>query len=225
MIDKQIVTAIALNIKNNMPLWSNVSGVTRVAEYENSKGRVSRFPVAPVIQNGCERDLEKDMSPNDRQTGVLFFELLGFNSRPLEGLIEQNTMQVRLIAWYSAKCVENHTPYYVKAETLRHIPKSIAKNQLPNHLNSVAIDFVGEVVDNASIFSRYTLNQAKTQYLTPPFYYFAFDFNIRYVSNMLCASEPFNLNQCFQVVAGQNYTENTPQNAANTPEASIFVNV
>lgn len=164
---------------------------------QNAEGNPTRkrFPVATEsIVNGTCKSHEQIATPDSSLLGILYFEDGGTvaDGRIRSGNQYQFTSNLRLICWINRKKVTSET--YVELTGLA-ISDIIEKLEVDRNPKTEGM-FVNSTVSvsripaqDAQLFSRYTYDEAVTQYLRPPFEFFGLDLVVKYSMNPNCLDQ------------------------------------
>jgi len=200
---KEACNALKEKLLSGTPLKliDTVSGMVQTVTYTevNNDGVkfTKRMPVSydTNIQR-CESGPEQALIPDSNKKGLIYFEENGTlqMTRQLSGGRKMYRGSVLLICWMN----KNRSVGDTYAEITKLAYDEIV-NKLSGNVNSdIFINL--KVTPRAfrqepSIFSRYTYDEVITQYLRPPFEFFAIDLNLSFISS--CAGT-INLNpkQC-----------------------------
>ena len=154
------------------PLRRSIGGVEKV------------YPVSINTPTDCCKDDYFDLVPDSSKVSVFYIEKRGDDS-----VIQQRQnydymeSKVRLIVWYNLDKL-NKSVYVEEGVIIRNVktslPKTIDDALLVNN-KKVRISIEG-IVTGAELFSQYTYDEIKTQYLIFPYGAFGIDLNIEYLA-------------------------------------------
>lgn len=167
-----------------LPFVQDMAGLVQTVEYksENSDGNpvTKRIPVSydTNLAPGCIISPEIAMVPDSNKKGLLYFEDLGCNyvDRLSGGAMKFQSRMV-LVCWINRARVTGDHYTEITSSALLQIMKKLKVKKLTNEGKfsrfSVA---VGRVLpQDKAVFSRYTYDEAITQYLRPPFEFFGME--------------------------------------------------
>lgn len=175
-----------------LPFADLVAGVVRIAARRvGEEGELQTFPIAcnanadECDQNGTYMQLV----PDDAKRSIIYFEDNGYfkSGQGLTGLPEY-TAQVRLIGWLNLK--ELGQPACSSASQavgaiIKALPASIPSTN-DNAFFNVSISFNGEEKRGDNLFSQYTYDMPRTQYLMYPFDCFGINLELKFTLNKKC---------------------------------------
>ena len=118
--------------------------------------------------------------PNSNKKSVMYFEM---GSSPVVTERHNNWYQcestLKLVCWFNYQEVDPdmYSPEYLIAEIVQTIPFKLGNVEC---LVGVTCTFAGQDSNDGSIFSRYSYNEAETQFFKYPYDYFVLNFDIDY---------------------------------------------
>lgn len=176
MID-QVVGIIADKLRQGLPAISLVAGVASPQKLDVD-GRIKTLPAARI---GATSTF---LTPVSSESGIVYFEVL--SNRAGDSMSGGRTMyvaQVRCVAWINTERVTPTDPNVI----MSHVVSLVAQRHTEQPpIAMINVTPIAEVPRTPAIFSRHTYDEAEWQYLSLPFEYFAFDFNIQYALNQNC---------------------------------------
>lgn len=156
---------------------------------ETGRAVDKRFPVSCDYTGtvDCEHSGLKDFIPNSKIKGLLYFEDNGVSVEGMTGRTVNYRSRMRIVVWLNNKYV-NTPSCSVSAAIMNAIVAAISgKNPFNSgDFKRITISIEGVPRMAADIFGRYTYDEAVTQYLMPPFEYFAIDIAVRFSVNPEC---------------------------------------
>lgn len=154
-----------------------------------------RFPIATehVIDGVCISQ-EQLAIPDSSRKGILYFEDNGINpdGRDRSGGNYQFTSNIRLVVWINRKKVTSETYIEISGAAIADLIEKMKVDRNPKKegmFSNLSISLAGIPRQDAGIFSRYTYDETVTQYLRPPFEFFALDLSVRYSINPNCINK------------------------------------
>lgn len=139
----------------------------------------------------------KDFSPSSDNKGILFFEDMGTESKGRDGRLMAYLSKLRLICWLNTEgirkdLIDNNevATYDLPAMMMSSISgKMVIKNFINTGIYLKLIVKERSILSqDKSIFSRYTFDTAATQFLMPPYEFFAVDYSIDFCISPNCIS-------------------------------------
>jgi hypothetical protein len=126
------------------------------------------------------------LCPDDSRSGIAYFEVLsnGKKSDVSGGRAFMMEANVRLIVWLNTKRL---TPSDAIPQAMATIVGKLCggyEGQPP--VSNIIVTPLSEAPPSPALFSRWTYNEAESQFLMLPYQYFGFDFNIVYALSMFC---------------------------------------
>lgn len=180
-----------------LPFVELISGLAqRVTFKQNNDDGAAITKTMPVSYDNttaerCTVTPERALIPDSSKKGLLYFEDMGsvFVDRMSGGAMKYRSTLI-LVCWMNrARLVgDNYAEItsYCVAGILKKLGVKSIKNEQP---------FIGMLVtpgrilpQDASVFSRYTYDEAVTQYLRPPFEFFGMELTIDYGIHPDCLS-------------------------------------
>ena len=134
---------------------------------------------------------EMQLCPNENRKSVMYFEDLG-TTQDTSVRVPANMMayssRVRLVVWLNKLQIGKQTTSEVTGTCIAEILRKLSVGAVINEGNITRCfcTLSQMAIQDAAIFSRYNYDEAETQYLRPPFEYFALDFTCRYVYRIGC---------------------------------------
>ena len=158
-----------------------VAGVVR-AQKMNVEGVEKTLPAMPD-PNNQEYIL---LTPSDKYSGIAYFDLISNSNRGelSGGRAFQMESVVRLVVWLNMR----------RLSPSGNVPQAMAAivSKLNGRYSDVApvgnivVTPMQEVSKTPAIFSRWTYDEAESQYLMLPYDYFAFDFHLMFTLSAFC---------------------------------------
>lgn len=155
-----------------------------------------RFPVATeiVLNDVCSAH-EEIITPDSSLKGLVYFEDNGTTPNGKIGKGYQYTSNLTLICWINRAKVVSEVYSEITGIAIQNI---IQKLQIDENPENVSM-FIGLTVtlnkifpQDANLFSKYTFDEAVTQYLRPPFEFFGLSLQVKYRINPECV-EPLTI--------------------------------
>lgn len=217
------VAHILMDKLTGLPFIQRFGGLVTVVSKTTNKYEegvkvqiVERYPATTdyIISDAeCQTNGLVDMVPNSSLTGVLYFEDKGVRTQGRHRKLHRYESKLRLVVWLNTDKLMNETDDTVlqptevstilSAKILSLFDEMESKN-VGNYI-TVSVKMDNILSQDASIFSQYTYNQERTQYLIPPFEYFAVDLTVKYAINVDCLDD---------IIASLNQFECLPQSPA-----------
>jgi hypothetical protein len=200
-----IIAGILKDYVDTLAFADKIAGMVRIAERTGEAGLKQYFPVAcNLTEAECNTGRYMDLIPDGKKKSVIYFEeKAGVQLLRRGGSGNVYESKLRLVVWLNLKLlgIEACTSTAgAMGDILRVIPNKIPQTiTSPFGIGNMIVTFEGEALKSADIFSKYSYNQAQTQYLLFPYDYFALDFTIELHLNKECLpsltpGEPNNCN-------------------------------
>lgn len=199
-MNEKIASILKTQIEN-LPFIDKIAGLVRPVKIEvqgKDNARVLKtFPIASDISNeACISGQYKDLIPDSKYRSILYFEdngctltykekrWVGFNSR------------LTLVGWLNLAKLKDCGNYTGSTEAILSILAALPEITINDDIyREIRIVAISEIVKSNAIFSRYSYDEIKTQYLLYPFDFFALNMSIDFKVNLACV-EQFNLGSC-----------------------------
>lgn len=127
--------------------------------------------------------MERELVPNQGKKSIIYCEDFGTSPDPRgkAGSMAQIT-NIRVVAWLNKQKMGLGVHDEITAKCMREMITQICRGSAINYQGITRLFFTqGRIlIQNAEIFSRYNYDEAESQYLRPPFEYFAIDFQAKY---------------------------------------------
>ncbi len=170
---------------STLPFADRVAGVVKPITFFTGtadKPTKKTIPVdCGVSQPDCIGGKYTDLVPNSKYKSIIYWEDNGVKLNTSENQRDFNfTSSLRLITWINLKKV-GKTDCNVSALAVTNILNTLPTGYFNNGIYTRIRVVVGqEIIKNNSIFSKYTYDEAVTQFLMFPFDYFALDINVNF---------------------------------------------
>ena len=165
------------------------AGLVRVVEYNKGQG-LKKIPVGDdvVDPSECDDTTVLRLVPDGTKPSILYFEDRGTgagrNRRPGESVAK-----LRLVCWMNTDRLGPNAAALIEAQVKGALSgKSIDSLAAP--LTYLRVLDCKTVKKSKQIFSQYTYDEARQQYLAPPYDYFAIDIEARYRVDINCSLDP-----------------------------------
>lgn len=176
-------------------LFGLVQTGEKIEQNQNGNSVRVRFPIATEsILNGVCDSHEQIATPDSGRLGIIYFEDNGTipagNSR--SGNQFQFESRIRLVCWINRKKVTSETYVELTMLAITDLMKKIGVGSNPkseSYFVNMSVDVDGIPRQDAGIFNRYTYDETISQFLRPPYEFFALDLLCKYSVNPNCISE------------------------------------
>lgn len=157
-----------------------VAGVVR-AQKMNVEGVEKTLPAMP---DPNDPDGYVLLTPADQYSGISYFDVLSNGQRDelSGGRAFRMEAVVRLVVWLNMKRLSGNVPQAMAAI----VSKLNGRYNDIAPVGNIVVTPLQEVPKTPAIFSRWTYDEAETQYLMLPYDYFAFDFNLMFTLSAFC---------------------------------------
>lgn len=209
-MNKELAKALRQRIIGNggLVFVEKYFGLVQTAEKneiaESGNPIKQRFPIATesVLNGICTEGNEIIATPDSSVKGIIYFEDNGTfaDGRVRSGNQFQFTSNLRLVCWINKRKVNSETYSEISLLAINEVIEKLEVDRNPKSdgmFSNVTISVQRIPSQDAGIFSRYTYDETITQYLRPPFEFFAIDLVIKYSINPNCLSQiTLNPSQC-----------------------------
>ena len=183
---EEILNAIVVNdLQPLSAILTRVGGLVRVQrETGVNGGAEKRYPVVNKLPQDCEAGDYSDMSPNSKEVAILYFQAISKPStvEVLSGVFRED-WSLRVVCWFNSEKVDA-----TASRLAANIAARIKRRQpnIGNYLTCITTKFTGFDAKSADIFSAFTYNEAKSQYLMKPYDFFSFTIEVGYLFTPSC---------------------------------------
>lgn len=183
------LSLILLSKLKEAPYLDRTSGlvqvINRVIDTGDGAFINKRIPVAADCSG-----IQADMIPDSRYKGMLYFEDGGV-AAPIKARNGwQYTSKLRLVCWLNTQLITGDDSTLLSARVITDIATRLSGNPFSSApFSRIAVSISNIPVQDAAIFNKYDYSEAETQYLMPPYEYFALDLSVTYTIAGSCVSE------------------------------------
>lgn len=180
----EIANQLVLNLYSNLAFADKVAGL--VKPLKKSVNKIEKvFPVAINNISDCNTSIYMDLVPNDTKASIIYCEQIGDiafeEPRPNYWILSAT---LRLVCWYNLNRITEGLfidEGIIVNNLLSKLPKRLP-DSLFTYVRNVMLT-PERVVLGSDIFSKYTYDEVRTQFMTFPYGAFAIDVNVQYVMN------------------------------------------
>jgi hypothetical protein len=182
-----------------LPFADKLAGMVRPMRIEvlgeNNVRAQKTFPVSCDLSfNEVEKGKYKDLIPQSKYGSIIYFEdngtTLTYRDRGRVGFVGR----LNLVCWLNlnkVNCLKTGS-----TQALLNIISLLPDTHFSvDELREIRITGVSEVPKSNAIFSRYSYDEIKTQYLLHPFDYFSLAINVEYWVKLSCI-QPLEIEPC-----------------------------
>lgn len=168
----------------DLPYFDRHSGLVQVISKQDSSGKTTKFPVEVDLVD------KKDMLPlipDDSIKGLFYVEDNGMRAEGANSF----TSDVTLVCWLCPKKISSDVGAVstsAVSDIIDRLCKKIINRQPVTRLR---FNVASIAPRDASIFAKYTYSETQTQYLMPPYDFFAIRLKAGYQLSKPCL-EPLN---------------------------------
>ncbi|WP_343320201.1 hypothetical protein [Sphingobacterium multivorum] len=176
-----LIGKIIKDLLSPLPYFDTPAGLVQVikkSDISDSKGTPKKFPVEVDVS---EENNLKALYPTDKMKGMFFVEDMGAKA---EGNNDW-TSDLILVCWFCPKKISSN-PESVSAHAVADITSIFKPFHNEGPISRLKINLVSIPQRDASIFSKYSFDELKTQFLMPPFDFFALKLKCSYRLNPNC---------------------------------------
>lgn len=152
----------------------------------------TRIPVSYDTEEGIECiGKERELIPNSDRKSIIYFEDYGSTpNKDTHGLIGMDS-KLRLVCWLNRALLVGDTYAEVTTPAMGMILNALPMGNPVNKgdLTRLRVSASHIPIQDASIFGKYTYEEAETQYLRPPYEFFAIDLQINFTLSPKCGEK------------------------------------
>lgn len=182
-----------------LPFVEVMAGMVQTVEYKDPMGDegvmvTKRMPVSTDtnMATNCKLTPERELIPDSMKKGLLYFEDYGaqYIGRGSGERLEYRS-NVRLICWMNRARLVGDAYTEITSYCITNVLAKLNLQRPVNSGNFIAIRVEpGRIYpQDKGIFSRYTYDETITQYLRPPFEFFAVDLTVTYFIHPACIGQ------------------------------------
>jgi len=153
---------------------------------------VSKFPISidsdyeECFNSGCY----KDLVPNSRKKGVLYFEDYGTMPSGRKGGYFDYNSKIRLVCWINNKLIQGNTCKSINHVLVTQIRKTLEKGYFNDtEFSKIRVTATNIIENEYRLFERYTYPKDVLKYLMHPYEAFGIDFMVEYSISENCLPE------------------------------------
>lgn len=196
-MNKEIASILKGRLLANggLPFVDSISGLAQRVTYKEvnaDENQVTKsMPVSydNSTAQGCSTTPEKALIPDSSKRGLLYFEDNGavFVDRLAGGAFKFRS-SLTLVCWMNKARLVGESYSEITSYCLATILSKLGISQITNSGNFERIVVTpGRVLpQDASVFARYTYDETTTQYLRPPFEFFAMGLEVEFAIHPQC---------------------------------------
>lgn len=164
--------------------WIDIAGGL-VREQKIRVGDVEKtLPAFPDPEDHAQMIL---LTPDSGRSVITYFEVMANQNRGdvSGGRGHMFSSTVRLVAWFNTQRL---APSGVVPQAMAAMVSALAGYRFADvaPVGNIRVVPLQEVPKSPAIFARWTYDEAETQFLMPPFDYFAFDFSVSFTLSTFC---------------------------------------
>lgn len=167
-----------------------VETVTKRVRGENEQTLTIKMPVTHDINQveRCQVTPETAAVPNDSKNGLIYFEDAGAVITGAKGSRQLWRSSLVLVCWMNKAKFSEDVYSRITSAAVAEIMRKIGANTLANEGNFIGFSpkVLRVLPQTAEVFSKYSYDEAITQYLRPPFDFFAMQMVVDYGINPNC---------------------------------------
>lgn len=154
---------------------------------------VTKFPISQDVDyNECMNSgCYKDLVPNSKLKGILYFEDYGTKPTPKKGSYHNYLSSLRLVCWINNKLIQGDN-----CKTIRHHLITLIRTELESkgYFNAGGFQKIRVSADNiiendVKLFQRYTYPIDSVKFLMHPYEAFGIDLKVEYSISENCFDE------------------------------------
>ena len=192
-MNKQIALLLLSKLSDATYL-DRTSGVVQVVrkyfEAEEGFKTEKRIPYSHSATFQELATMDKAMIPNSKHKSCLYFEDRGIDSSGYVRGIVQYTSRMRLVCWLNMQIINGMYDPTATAKIMADIIFRLLEIQNLNEdpFSRATVKLMGIAEQSQDIFSAYDYAETQTQYLMPPFDFFAIDLAVTFSISKTCLS-------------------------------------
>lgn len=161
-----------------------VQTVTTKIPGENDVMITKRMPVSYNVigDNSCTKSPEKALIPNSKKKGIIYFEdAAGITAiRDLSGGRKLYRASLIMVVWLNRRKISADDYSNIASAAYSTIEQKLRVPRTgENEIKNISLTRFRQ---GPEIFAKYTYDETETQFLRPPFEYFAVDVTVNFVS-------------------------------------------
>lgn len=177
-----------LIVNGKLPFIDVYSGLvqTVTTKIPNADGVMipKRMPVSYNVigDESCLKSPERALIPDSSKKGIIYFEDNGGISpvRDLSGGRKVYRTTLIMVVWLNRRKITGDDYSNVSQSAYHEIVKKLRTDKTGE--NKIINMSFSRFRQEPNIFARYTYDETETQYLRPPFEYFAVDLTVNFIS-------------------------------------------
>ena len=201
-MNKELSKILRERLQENggLPFVERYAGLVQTVEKididVNQNNVRKRFPVATEsVLNGVCNSNEIIMTPDSSVKGIIYFEDGGTTPMGRKGSRFLYSSNLTLVCWINRAKVVSNIYSEITGIAIQNIIEKMRVDENPENVSiftGMTVSVVRILPQEASIFSKYTYDETITQFLRPPFEFFALGLQIKYGINSDCV-EPLTI--------------------------------
>lgn len=186
---------------DTLPWIEKIAGLVRPVRVEipgaNGSKVLKTYPIASdVTREECIQGYYKNLVPDSSFRSIVYFEDQGCSLAYRNGDKIGFNSKLTLVGWLNLKKIAEYGRYTGSTECILSILAQIPLMPFSDDIyREIKIIALNEIVKSNAIFSRYTYDEIKSQYLLYPFDYFALNIQCEFWINVNCIND-YKLNAC-----------------------------
>ena len=161
-----------------------VQTVTTKIPGENDVMITKRMPVSYNVigDDSCTKSPEKALIPNSKKKGIIYFEdAAGISTiRELSGGRKLYRASLIMVVWLNRRKISSDDYSNIASSAYSTIEQKLRVPRTgENEIKNISLTRFRQ---GPEIFAKYTYDETETQFLRPPFEYFAVDVTVNFVS-------------------------------------------
>ncbi len=149
-----------------------------------------RIPVTSFATNiECNTSMDQvAMIPDSRYATLLYFEDGGITATvAVRGGIGYES-RLRIVCWMNTNMITGNSDMLLSSKAINDILEKLITGPFNSPpFTRIIVSVASIPAQDRSIFSPYDYSESETQYLMPPFEFFAIDLNIKFVIPFACS--------------------------------------
>ena len=184
-----------------LPFIDKIAGLVRPVKIEvmgpNEIKVPKTYPISSDISSElCIDGQYKDLIPDSKYLSIIYFEDNGITLTARNNRWVSFNSRLTLVCWLNLKMIFECQIYTGSTQCILSILAELPEIPFSEDIYiEIRIVAVSEVPKSNAIFSKYTYDEIKTQYLLYPYDYFALNMSIDFKINLACV-EQFKLGSC-----------------------------
>lgn len=192
-----IIASILKSKLTELNFIDRLAGLVRVAEISNPTEiegafEVKKIPISSDVDfeqcfnSGCF----KDLVPNSKNKGILYFEDLGCAPNGMQGAYYKYSSKLRVVCWINNKLIQGDNCQSISHLMITKIRSSLEIGPFnQDNVQKISVSAYNIVGNDYKLFSNYSYPQESLKFLMHPYEAFGIDFKVDFCLSPKCLPE------------------------------------